>query len=131
MTFVVNEFKESDADIVSMIENNVIAKNKLFVFRHKRGGRYNRWGGIRNVKFTIIKKGNIRKAKYKVDLTRTFVPAFIIGIISGLFSDTYKIGLLIFIALWSINLLIKIIHHWIIFSDILIASNFMTINDKK
>lgn len=120
-------FKESSADHVRIIDNSVIAENKLFTFRIRRGGNTNRWGGISRAKFEIIEYGNIGNAFYTINLTRILVVGVVLGIV-GLFLGDYWIGLFAFLFFGGLNWLVKIIQHTSIFHDII--GNIETIEEK-
>ncbi len=120
LTYVSNEFSKSDADFVQIIDNCVLVKNKVFMFKIRRGGSTNRWGGISGAKFQIIEQGNIRKAFYSIDLTRILIVGLILGLIFGLSIGSTWIGIFALIIFGTLlNCLIKVIQHLVIFSDIL------------
>ena len=121
-------FKESSADHVKIIDNYVIAENKLFTFRIRRGGNTNRWGGVSKAKFEITEYENIRKAIYTINLTRILVVGGITGIV-GLFFSVYW-GLFAFLFFGGLNWLIKIIQHTVIFFDTIKDIDIETIDEK-
>ena len=120
-------FKESSANYVEITDNHVIAENKLFTFKIRRGGNTNRWGGISKAKFEITEYGNIRKAFYTINLTRVLVVGLVLGIV-GFFLGDYWIGLFAFLFFGGLNWLVKIIQHISIFHDII--NNIETIEEK-
>jgi hypothetical protein len=115
LDFIKKDFENSGADSVKILNNTVLAENRLFKIRLRPGLNWNRWGGIAYAKLRIIEKENIRNVVYSFNLTRMLVVGGISGIIFGFISQIYWIGLIAFGVLGILNWTFKLLQHSIAF----------------
>lgn len=117
LDYVRKDFLDSGADSVQLIDNNLLAENKRFDIRIRPDLNFNRWIGISYAKLQIIESNLQRNALYSFDTTRILVIGFIAGLLFGLISQMFWIGLLVFGAIGVLNWIIKILQHWICFDS--------------
>jgi hypothetical protein len=117
--FFINDFEKSGVRNIRKVGVNKVVADIMF-FAIRPGGNLNRWIGIGYGSVEII--GEIEKENrvviYKFNHLRLMIVALVAGgIISGI-SLTWWMGLFAFGALGILNLIIKLIQHYVTFYEV-------------
>jgi hypothetical protein len=132
---------DDDTILKSFIENLMkegvdrisIKNTSLFLYENaflsiRPGLSWNIWVGVSRGQIEIIKTQNTRVVSYMFNTSRFFILGLIAGLLIGLITQTFWIGLLGFTVLGVLNWGISIIRHWLNFSDLL---NKILIDNKN
>lgn len=115
LEFFKQEFINRKADNVRIVNNEVIFKNKLFKF-------VNNWNIMVPVDKGILAIRKYRRSEIEIEylfsLKVTLIIGGIFGIIFGLFSRMWFVGLGAFLWLGGMNWLIALIRHSIMFGNL-------------
>ncbi len=109
------DFKESGIGKFDRLNETSLYTRTNF-FKIKRGGNFNRWVAVRSSHLEIINTPKCKLIKFKIDLTWSYLFAFVVFLI--LWADeNVKVGYLAFLIMSFVNLILIFTQHFISFRD--------------